>query len=146
MADKIIYDRLREINPNSQAEILGTGFAFPVVLNDAGSIKMTVGEENVKSGIFHIATYRHGDLYGSPTFGSNLPALVFSVFSSDRLRMHEEWMKNALEAWEPRVTEVRVTAGKNTDETSDSKVTMLVQYQVRSTGTEDYSLIPVEEG
>jgi phage baseplate assembly protein W len=60
--------------------------------------------------------------------------------------MHEEWMKNALEAWEPRVTEVRVTAGKNTDETSDSKVTMLVQYQVRSTGTEDYSLIPVEEG
>jgi hypothetical protein len=146
MPSNIIYDRLREINPNSEQETLGAGFAFPLRLTDGGSVAMSVGEENVKSGVFHIAAYRHGELYGTNSFGGNVPALVFSVFSGDKLRLHEEWLKTALETWEPRVEQVRVTAGKDVDDTKEAKVVMLTQYGIRTTGVDDYAIIPVEEG
>ena len=146
MADKIIPERLREINPNSEEQTLGSGFAFPLQVTTSGETKVTIGEENVKSGIFHIVAYRRGDLYGANSFGGEVPLMVFTVFSGDKLAMHEDWLKEGLELWEPRIVDLRVTAGKDIDTTKDSKAVMLVQYRVESTDTEDYTLLPVEKG
>jgi len=144
MANYIIPERLREIDPDSQFEVLGGGFAFPMSITAQGSTKVTIGEENVKSCIFHIAAYRRGELYGSYSFGGNVPKLVFSVFSMSVLTQHEEWMQEALDTWEPRIINSRVTVGKATDDTENTKVTMLVQYDVESVGVSEYLLLPVE--
>jgi phage baseplate assembly protein W len=145
-SSSIYYDRLREIKPTSEEEILGAGFAFPLQVTESGGAKITVGEENVKSAIFHIAAYRRGDLYGCASFGGNVPNMIFTVFSGDKLKMHEEWLKQGIENWEPRIKDLRVTAGKDVDETKETKVVILVQYQVKATDTESFTLLPVEKG
>ena len=146
MADSMITNRLREIDPNSEEQVLGAGFAFPLTVTDGGKCTVTAGENNVKSAIFHIAAYRKGDLYGAPTFGSNIPAMVFTVFSGDKLKLHEDWLREGLELWEPRITDLRVTAGKSTDSTTDTKAVMLIQYDVAAVDSSSFTLLPVEKG
>ena len=144
MANYVIPERLREIDPNSSEQTLGGGFSFPTKITRGGSVELTSGEENIKSCILHIATYRKMDLFGTPTFGGNVPKLVFSVFAPDRLSQHEEWLAEAIGTWEKRAVDVRVSAGKSTDETTDTKVVMAVQYRVESTNHYDHLYYPVE--
>jgi len=143
MSKSIEYERLREINPESDEELLGSGFAFPLRVTTSGGTKVAKGEDSVKSSIFHIATYNRGDLYGTPSFGSNLPKMLSTVFSGDKLALHEEWLKQGIENWEPRIADLRVTAGKDVNDTTNSKVVILAQYRVVSTSVEQYTLLPV---
>ena len=144
MATKILPHRLRELDPQSEQDNLGSGVAFPIRVNASGETKVTTGEENVKSCIYHIATYRRGDLYGTLGFGGHVPAMVFTVFSGDKLKLHEDWLQSAIDNWEPRVTDVRVTAGKDVNDNSNTKVVMLTQFRIESVDSETYTLLPVE--
>jgi phage baseplate assembly protein W len=144
MATKINPHQLREIKPTSDQETLGVGFAFPLRITESGETKLAIGEDSVKSCIYHISTYNKGDLYGTLSFGGNVPKLLFSVFSGDKLALHEDWLRTGIEDWEPRVTNLRVTAGKNVKDESNTKVVMLIQYTVQPTDSESYTLLPVE--
>jgi phage baseplate assembly protein W len=143
MPKDYVYEYLREINPTNEEETLGAGFAFPLEVTTGGNVKVTIGETNVKSAIFHIAAYRRGDLYGTPSFGGNVPMMVFTVFSGDKLKLHEEWLQSSIEAWEPRVTDLRVTAGKDT-KGNDNKVVLLTQYRVEGVDTDTYTVLPAD--
>ena len=145
MAQNTIPEELREQDPENEFETLGGGFAFPFKITEGGSAKVTIGKDNVKSCVFHISTYRRQELYGTPSFGSNIPALMFSVFSIDKLTLHESWMKEAIDVWEDRAVQVRVTAGKATNSTEDTKVLMLINYGIQSTGENEFIKFEVEE-
>jgi len=140
----IIPDRLREINADSEFERMGGGFAFPLTITEGGTIKLVEGTEHVKACVKHLAVNEHEDLYGTPSFGGNVPKAVFGVLSTDVLTMREENLKEAIETWEPRATDVRVTAGKSTDTSKPTQITMLTQFSIDATGADDYLFFPVE--
>lgn len=142
----IIPERMREINADSDFEKLGGGFAFPLAITEGGSVKQTEGVQHVKDCVKFLAVNEHEDLYGTPSFGGNIPKAVFGVFSIDQLTLREQQMQQAIEMWEPRVDNVRVTAGQSTAKDADSKITVLVQFGVTATGTDEHLFFPVEEG
>lgn len=123
---------MREIDPNSQFETLGGGFAFPAQITESGATKVTIGEDNVKSCIFHIAANSRKELYGTPSFGGDINPMVFSPMGTSNITWHEERLQKSIEIWEARAIDVRVSAGKAIDQ--DTKVVMVVQYLVDGTG------------
>jgi len=142
----IIPERMREIMLILEFEKLGGGFAFPLQITEGGTVKLREGTSHVMDCVKHIAVNEHEDLYGTPSFGGNVPKGVFGVFSTDVLTLRESNLKEAIETWEPRVVDIRVTAGKSTAVDNESKVTMLAQFGVQATGTNEHLYFPVEEG
>jgi len=143
MSRYIIPERLREKQIENENELLGGGFAFPLKITKGGNAKLVEGQTYLKNCVYHFGMYDYLDLVGVPSFGGGLPSLLFGVFSGDNLRYHEDIMQIGLDNWEPRVTEVRVTAGTSTD--SDTKVVMVVQYSIEATGEDDYLKVPLEK-
>jgi hypothetical protein len=142
----IIPEQLREINADSEFEKLGGGFAFPLRINEGGNVRMSEGVQHVKDCVKHVAINEHEDLYGTATFGGNVPKALFGVYAADVLTLRERELKEALESWEPRITDVRVTAGQSANDATNTKITMLVQFGVQATGTDEYLYYPGEEG
>lgn len=137
----IIPEELREIDPNSQLETLGGGFAFPARITESGATKVTIGEENVKSNIFFIAANSRKELYGTASFGGDVYPMLFMPLGTANVTAHSDWLQESIEIWETRAKDVRVSAGKSTK--SDTKVTMLVQYLVEATG--NYNNLNISE-
>lgn len=91
-----------------QRPYLGTGWAFPLSLNLQGGIKLSSEEHKVKESIWIILRTTVGERVYRPNFGSRLSELVFAPLNSDTLIRIRIYVLEALEVWEPRITDIQV--------------------------------------
>lgn len=87
---------------------LGTGWAFPIALSVQGGIQFSTEEQKVRESIWIILRTGIGERVYRPDFGSRLSELAFSPLNSDTLLMIRLYVLEALETWEPRITDVEV--------------------------------------
>jgi uncharacterized protein len=87
---------------------LGKGWAFPIGLSVQGGIQLSAEAQKVKESIWIILRTGVGERVYRPEFGSRLSELAFSPLNSDTLITIRLYVLQALEVWEPRITDITV--------------------------------------
>jgi len=110
---------------------LGVGLSFPVTLNDKGQIILTEYEGAVRQSIWTILGTAKGERMMRPDFGCGIHDFVFSANSASTVAQIVSEVRQSLIEWEPRIDilDINVTL----DENEDSKLLIIINYQVRTT-------------
>ena len=117
-----------------QREFLGSGWAFPLQINEQGGTALSHSEEKIKESIHIILGTAKGERVMRPTFGCDIHDFTFAVINSSTLTQIKSAVKEALVLWEPRIEVTRVDA--TTERLSAGILTIRVDYRVRATNTE----------
>lgn len=84
--------------------ILGSGLAFPLVLDRRGAIALAHDEVDVAQAITIILSTAPGERPMRPEFGCAVHDHVFEVLDASAFGAIENAVREAIERWEPRVT------------------------------------------
>jgi len=124
------------------AEILGTGWGFPVERVDEDGVGLRFAkaryEESVRQSIVIILSTAKGERVMRPDFGCGLHDLVFAVNSSATQSMAAFHVREALEDWEPRIDVLRVDASSGGEH--GEQLLIDIDYQIRLTDSR-YNLV-----
>ncbi len=118
---------------------LGTGFYFPIEVDEATGRMRTVSlEEDIIQSIRIILMTRKGERVMRPEFGCDIHSYAFGTMDYTTLVQMEHAVREALTLWEPRITQVEVEV----HDEQDGEGTLLIEisYVVRSTNT-PYNLV-----
>lgn len=117
---------------NSAKEFLGTGWKFPIEVDEiTGRVKMSSQDENIKESIAIIMRTRKGERMMNPDFGCSIHEYVYETMDDSSLARMENDILEALIIWEPRITDVEVRVERN--EQNEGQLDILVKYVVRAT-------------
>jgi phage baseplate assembly protein W len=90
-------------------DFLGVGWAFPVRVDPkTGRIALSYHERDIEEAIRIILATSPGERVMRPRFGSDLAEAVFSVNSATTAARVEEYVREALTFWEPRIEIIAV--------------------------------------
>jgi phage baseplate assembly protein W len=90
---------------------LGKGWSFPVGVDKAtGRIALVEHEQDIAEALRIILATRQGERLMQPQFGSTLHEYVFERAGFDTAAKIQKAATDAIEEWEPRVTDVVVEA------------------------------------
>jgi phage baseplate assembly protein W len=113
---------------------LGSGWAFPVRLDDSHRVLLTTsGEEAIRQSIWMILGTTRGERVMRPDFGCDIHELVFDVHDAETVGAVCESVREALTQWEPRIDVLDVYAVPDTRE--PNRVLIEINYQVRSSNS-----------
>jgi phage baseplate assembly protein W len=115
-------------------EFLGTGWQFPVQLDDEGQIAMAEYEAIVRQSIWMILSTAPGERVMRPDFGCGIHDLVFAPNSPGTAGQVIGEVRRALIRWEPRVDVLNVDAMPERGQ--PNRLLIVIKYQVRSTNNE----------
>ncbi len=111
---------------------MGRGFQFPFGVDPATSrIAMSGAEDNIRESIRLILRTNIGERVMLPEFGTSAGDFLFSDSSVERISSLESSVHEALEQWEPRISDVEVSAVDNGG--SRNMVELNIRYTVRMT-------------
>jgi hypothetical protein len=120
---------------------LGTGWAFPIQIDDTGGIRMRSREDDIREAIGIVLGTRLGERAMRPEFGSGLADLVFDPNDANLAGRIEFLVRKALERWEPRIVVKEVRARP-----AGERMEIDVRYIVRQTNREDNVVVPFFAG
>lgn len=84
-------------------EYLGRAVAFPLRLNDRNRLAMADGDAAVRQSIYLIIFTVPGERVMRPAFGCRIHELIFDPANTETAATAERYVREALEAWEPRI-------------------------------------------
>ncbi len=120
------------------SSFLGKGFAFPLSVDPVtGRMVMAEYEEDIKQAIYIIIMTRKGERVMRPEFGCAIHDYAFDSLDFEHLTKIEDAVEEALILWEPRITDINVTA-QVAD--ADGKLNISINYVVRTTNN-PYNLV-----
>ena len=118
---------------------LGTGFSFPIEVDEAtGRMKTVSLEEDIIQSIRIIIMTRKGERVMRPDFGCEIHEYAFDTMDYTTLVQMEHAVRQALIIWEPRITQVEVNIHSGQDQ--EGTLFIEVRYVVRSTNN-PYNLV-----
>jgi phage baseplate assembly protein W len=124
---------------NPAKRFLGVGLAFPVTADEmTGQLKLSYYEEDIQEAIYIILGTAKGERVMRPEFGSDIQTYTFCVPDRTNRRKMENAVREALEMWEPRITQVDVNAQSPIHE--DGRLLIRISYVVRATNN-PYNLV-----
>lgn len=112
---------------------LGTGWHFPVQLDENGRIKLARHEESIQQSIWMILGTSPGERVMTPEFGCGLHDLVFAVNNARTAGEVTAAVTEALITWEPRIDLLDVAAYPDTDQ--PNLLLIEINYAVRTTNS-----------
>lgn len=116
----------------SLGSFLGRGWKFPVQVDGQnGRVLVSEYEEDIIEAIRIIIMTRKGERVMRPDFGCEVHDHLFDVIDYTMLKQMEAKVQNALIYWEPRITDIEVTAETNPEH--DNLVDIHIAYVVRTT-------------
>ncbi len=115
-------------------KFLGKGWKFPVNVSQAGKIKMSEYEEDIKESIHIILGTSKGERVMRPDFGCGIHDFVFYPINTSTLTLIESSVREALIRWEPRIEVLKVVASSEMADVG--RVNITIDYRVRTTNNE----------
>ena len=117
---------------NEQKKFLGTGWGFPVGVDEmSGRVVEVSAEEKIAESIKLILQTQRGERIMRPEFGCNLRSYTFSEMNYTTMSEIEQDVRQALVLWEPRIIDVDVRCTVAPD--MDGVLLIEISYVVRST-------------
>src|SRR5690349_17417907 len=122
------------------ADFVGSGWAFPLRVNERGGIEMSRGARDVDEAIRLILSTPVGERRMRPTFGCAVHDLVFAPNDSTTHGLIQHYVVEALGLWEPRIDVQEVRLHHDPDEPGTVRVN--VGYVVRATNEQRNLVYP----
>jgi phage baseplate assembly protein W len=113
----------------NNAEHLGRAVAFPLRLNDRNRLAMVQADAAVRQSIYLIIFTVPGERVMRPNFGCRIHELIFDPANAQTAATAERYIREALEAWEPRITLEDVDVQPSSDELGELIVHLVYQLQ-----------------
>lgn len=111
---------------------MGRGFKFPFSVDPSTNrIAMSSAEEDIKEAIRIILRTNVGERVMLPRFGTAAGDFIFSDNRAERIAALESSVREALERWEPRISDIDVTADNSMG--NKNAVEINIRYTVRMT-------------
>lgn len=110
-------------------DFLGSGWSFPISLDENGRIQLASDETSISQAIWTILGTAWGERVMHPDFGCGINDLVFSVNNAETAGRLTSVVKSALLQWEPRIDVLDVQVSTGADGMS---LIINISYQVRS--------------
>tara|TARA_B100001094_G_scaffold315809_1_gene356248 strand:- start:239 stop:718 length:480 start_codon:yes stop_codon:yes gene_type:complete len=117
---------------------LGQGLKFPLQISATGGMSMSSGPDNIEESIRCIIGTAVGERVMRPLFGCRIHEYVFHPNSASTQGLVSFYVREALQKFEPRVTDIIVNA--NADPDRQSVMIIDVRYKIRSTNV-DHNLV-----
>ena len=120
---------------------MGRGFSFPFRVDPATNrIAMSSAEQDVEEAMRIILRTNLGERVMLPEFGTSAGDFLFSDDRAERVAALEESVREALDQWEPRITDIEVTADR--DGSSKGVLAINIQYTLRVTNNQFNMVYP----
>jgi phage baseplate assembly protein W len=131
------------------ADILGSGWAFPVGVDARGRIALARREQDIEQAIRIILLTPKGQRVMRPEFGCQIHDLLFAPNDATTAGLAIYYVEEALAMWEPRIRVTEVTA--DTDAGEPSRLLITIHYEILATYDQrtlvfPFYRIPGEEG
>lgn len=114
----------------AHGDFIGAGWSFPVSVTPAGSIRLIDGGDDVDAAIRMILSTVPGERVMRPEFGCRIWGLIFAPLTAGTLGLIEQYVREALERWEPRIELDEVAAFADQE---SAQVVIDVAYRLRAT-------------
>jgi phage baseplate assembly protein W len=128
------------------ADLIGTGWKFPIKVNSKGGLEWSDGPQRVQDAIWIILSTSLGERIMLPTFGGGTHEYVFQPNSPAMRARLADAVKQALVTWEHRIELEEVLV----DEAPEQRTQVLIsiKYRLRSTNELFNMVYPlyIEEG
>jgi phage baseplate assembly protein W len=111
-------------------DFIGAGWSFPTSVTPAGTIRLITGSEEIDASIRMILSTIPGERVMRPEFGCRMWSLIFAPLTAGTLGQIEQYVREALDRWEPRIDLDRVVAVAD-QESAEVKVEL--DYRVKAT-------------
>jgi phage baseplate assembly protein W len=113
------------------SDFIGRGIAFPLRVDQSGSIATSTGVEDIESSMRMILTTAPGERLMRPEFGCRIWELLFEPINANTLGLMGEAVRESLARWEPRatVTDIRIDPSSR----DVGQVLINIDYTVRTT-------------
>lgn len=121
-------------------EIIGRGWSFPPQIGAQGGLALTREVSEVEQSILIILSTTPGERVMRPTFGSRLHELLFEPANPRTLSLVEDYIREALGMWEPRIETDSVTA--YLDHGTIGRILIDIEYTVKETNDERSLVYP----
>ena len=112
-------------------DFLGTGWAFPLSIDQRGRVALARHEKDVEQAIRMILLTPKGQRVMRPDFGCNIHELIFAPNDATTAGLAAHYVKDALGMWEPRIDVLAVNA--NADPADNSRLLIEIQYEIKAT-------------
>lgn len=112
-------------------DFLGQGFAFPMQVGALGRIRLATGEEDIAQSIHIILSTVPGERVMRPTFGCRAWELLFDPNHAATHSLMEQYVREALAMWEPRIVVIEVRAARDPHE--GQRMTVRIDYEIKPT-------------
>lgn len=113
---------------------LGSGWAFPVILDEDHGVRMTAdGQEAIRQSIWMILSTAPGERVMRPDFGCGIHDFVFDVHDAGTAGRICRRVREALANWEPRIDVLDVAAVPDT--AAPNRLLIEINYQVRGSNS-----------
>jgi phage baseplate assembly protein W len=127
------------------SDFLGQGFAYPLCPSAKRSLpwqplSWVGGDDDIKQSVWIILSTTPGERMMNPTFGCRLKELVFAAANFGTCAQAEQYVRQALDTWEPRIDVTSVSATVDTQQRE--QITVNVDYMVRETNTPNNVVFP----
>lgn len=112
-------------------EFIGQGLAFPLQINPRGELALVSGVRDIEQAIIMILETAPGERVMRPEFGCRIHELLFDPRDSVTFGLINQYVRDALGRWEPRieVEEVTTTDAPNLD----GALLVNINYTVKNT-------------
>jgi len=127
------------VNQMPQQDFVGSGFAFPMDIDDQGGIRMVGGTDNIDRSIRLIMGTAYGERPMRPDFGCGIHDLLFDSTSLELLGQVQAQVVASLRRWETRADILDVSATYGDDPTV---INIQVTYRIKGNYDPRNLLVP----
>jgi len=119
-------------------DFLGSGWRYPILVGDTSIVSKR--EKSIEESILIIIGTMKGERVMRPDFGCDLHRMVFDLNNEVTHIQAANYVRTALEKWEPRITILDVKA--YADEEEQNKLYVDVDYEIISSNTKRNLVYP----
>ena len=130
------------------ADILGSGVAFPLRVDQRGGLALVSREVDIDEAIQIIIGTAQGERVMRPEFGCGIHDYIFDTIDAYTVGKLQREIFTALDRWEPRIEVLSVDV--NSERADNGELLIEISYAIRATNdirnlVYPFYLIPAEE-
>ncbi|WP_372371236.1 GPW/gp25 family protein [Candidatus Uabimicrobium sp. HlEnr_7] len=119
-------------------DFLGKGWTYP--MSERTSRSGAGGDDSIAQAIVIIIRTMKGERVMRPSFGCDIHKVIFELQNSTTYHTAERYVREALEEWEPRITDLEVKAAPDPD--VSGRINISINYTVVATNTQKNLVYP----
>jgi phage baseplate assembly protein W len=118
-------------NEEMNRDIIGTGWAFPLQIDNRGGIALSRNENGIEDSIKLILGTAKGERRMRPNFGCDIHTLIFAPNNATTWGLAAHYVEEALGWWEPRIDVLEVKP--RPDQNDPSRLLINIKYRIKAT-------------